>query len=819
MREQLRGLTSSEVLERRARYGENVLPTARGPSVWSILLDQFKSPLIYIILIAAAISLVARQTVDFVIIMAVVVVDVAFGFIQEYQAQRTYSALRGLLRPVTTVIRDGERREVEVREVVPGDLVVLSTGERAPADGEVVESARLAVDEAILTGETEAVAKSTEPPGNQVFMGTTVLTGRGLMRVMQTGAASELGRIATSISERPEEDTPLRQRLRRFSRGLAILVAVVTTLILLTGVLSGRPFLETVRVSIVLAIAAVPESLLIAVTIILVLGMRAILGRNGLVRRLSAVETLGSVTVICTDKTGTLTEGRLRVTVSSLAERTRALEAMVLANNREGSLELALWEYAQQELGEDPLSLANRAERLGEEPFSSATKYMAVAVRLDGQAYVYVKGAPEAVLQMCRGSDAERAAILAQADAWAGEGLKPFGLAWRRGAALQERTGFAWAGLVGMEDPVREGVPEAIELTHNAGIKVKMITGDYRRTAEHIAAAIGMARDGPQVMEGQELQAIDDGALRARVEDIAIFSRIRPEDKLRIVQALQAHQEIVAMIGDGVNDAPALQRADIGVVVGSGTDVAKETSDLILLDNNFRTVVRAIEEGRIIFENVRKVVSYTMSNSFAEVLAILAAQLLGFPPLLTVVQILWIHLIADGPPDIVLGFEREEPGIMEEKPKPLSAPILPPLGLWLAVAISVSSAAFAVAIFAGQYQRTSNLVLAQSLAFAVFAVDAMIYIFGYRSLRRSLIRIGPIGRNRPLVGAVLLGLALGIGAVVFPPLRAALGLAPLSAGQWALIFGLSAGLLVLVEAAKYIDARVQGRREESAGCR
>jgi len=804
----LHGLTAEQVATQRARYGRNTLPEARGPSAWSILLAQFKSPLVYVILVAAAISLLAGQRTDFIIIMAVVIIDVAVGFAQEYQAQRTYTGLKRLLKPMTTVIRNGSRQEVEVADLVPGDLVVLTAGERVPADGVVIESAKLTMEEAILTGETEAVAKSTAPGSNQVFMGTTVTAGRGVMRVERIGTNTELGRIAVSVSGPPEEETPLRIRLRRFSRWLTILVAAVTAVVLATGLLEGRPLLETVRVSIVLAIAAIPESLLIAVTIILVVGMRAILNRNGLVRKLSAVEALGSVTVICTDKTGTLTEGRLRVTRSHLTRREQALQAMVLANNREGSLEVALWEYARTQLSEPPEAIATRADRLAEEPFSSETKFMAVQARLGAQSLDYLKGAPEVVLGMCALRDDERATVMAEADAWASEGLKPLGLAYRASAPLEERSGYTWAGLVGMEDPIREGVPEAIALTRNAAIKVKVITGDYRRTAERVAALIGLQVNGERIMEGSDVGALDDAALQARAQDVVIFARIKPEDKLRIVRALQAHGEVVAMIGDGVNDAPALQRANIGVVVGTGTDVAKETADLILLDNNFRTIVLAIEQGRIIFENIRKVVSYTMSNSFAEVLAILVAQLLGFPPLLTVVQILWIHLIADGPPDIVLGFERHEPGIMEEAPKPVSAPVLPPLGLWLAVVISGSSAAFALVLFAREYLGQGSVAVAQSLAFAIFAVDAMIYIFGYRSLRRSLVAIGSIGQNKPLVGAVLLGLGLGIAAIVVPALRSLLGLAPLTALQWAIILAFSFALLAVVEAAKAIHARL-----------
>lgn len=363
-----------------------------------------------------------------------------------------------------------------------------------------------------------------------------------------------------------------------------------------------------------------------------------------------------------------------------------------------------------------------------------------------------------------------------------------------------------------MEDPIREGVPQAIAIARRAGIKVKMITGDYRLTAERVATAIGLDAGQGEVMEGSILEALDDEQLAARVQGTVVFSRIKPQDKLRIVRALQAQGEVAAMIGDGVNDAPALQRANIGVVVGTATDVAKETADLVLLDNNFRTIVLAIEQGRIIYENIRKVVSFTMSNSFAEVLAIVTAQLLGFPPLLTVPQILWIHLIADGPPDIVLGFEPREPGIMLEKPTPLSEPILPRLGIWLGVAISVSSAAFALALFTGGLRGTGSLALAQSLAFGVFAVDAMIYIFGYRSLRRPIYRLGSIANNKALVGAVVLGLTLAVGAIVFPPLRNLLGLAPLTALQWGLIFALSFALLIVVEVGKYVNLRLSGKR-------
>ncbi len=804
-RKNMDGLTSSEVLERRRQYGENVLPAEKITSVWAILFSQLKSPLVYIILVAGLVSLVAGEYGDFGIIMAVVVIDAILGFVQEYRAQQTYTALKGLLKPTTTVIRDGERQEIELWELVPDDLVLLNAGERVPGDGEIIESTKLAVDEAILTGESEPVNKSADSGQNDVFMGTTVVTGRGIMHVTRTGSRTELGEIATSLQEHQEEDTPLQTRLKAFSKVLTYIVAAFTAIILVVGLLMGRDFLEMLRVSIILAIAAVPEGLLIAVTVILVLGMRKILRRNGLVKKLLAVESLGSVTVICTDKTGTLTEGRMRVTRVDAEDQDRALQTMALCNDLEGPVDIALWEYVQTQLPGGPQDLVDSAERLAEELFTSETKFMITANRLNGRSYNYLKGAPEIVLGMCRVDPSERSRILAQVDAWAGEGLRLLGLAYRPMGDLEDREGYIWIGLIGMEDPIREGVVEAIQVAHTAGIQVKMITGDYRRTAERIAQNIGLFNDGDQILEGMDLAELDDVQLQEQVGKTAIFSRIRPQDKLRIIRALQAKGEITAMIGDGVNDAPALKWANIGVVVGSATDVAKETADLILLDDNFRTIVAAVEEGRIIFENIRKVVAYTLSNSFAEVLTIFMAMMFRWPAPLAVAQILWIHLICDGPSDIVLGFEPQEPGIMNEKPKPLKEPILNTLGASLIGVISITSAAIALWLFSHYFHVHGNAIEGRSIVFASFAVNSMIYIFPYRSMRRSLFRMVPLSRNKPLIWAVLGGLLLAVGAFVFPAIRDLLGIVPLSLEQWGVVAGVAISLLVTVEIGKAIS--------------
>ena len=476
-------LSEAQVLERRSEFGENALPVEEGVSAWTILINQVKSPLVYIILAAAGISFLLREWEDFGIIMAVVVIDVILGFVQEYQAQRTYTALKGLLKPTTTVIRDGQRQEIEVRELVPGDLVLLNMGEHVPGDGELVESTKLAVDEAILTGESEPVNKSAAdlpvsgspgasiPNQAQVFMGTTVVTGRGTMRVTQTGSRTELGKIATSLQEHAKEDTPLQVRLKAFSATLTRIVVAFTLAILVAGLLMGRGFFDMLRTSIILAIAAVPEGLLIAVTVILVLGMRKILKRNGLVKKLLAVETLGSVTTICTDKTGTLTEGRMRVSHANLLDQERALQVMALYNNLEGPVDIALWEYAKQQMTTDPQDLVDGSQRLAEELFTSETKYMITALTSNafrGSRYYFLKGAPEIVLGMGNIPPEQRDRILAQADEWAGEGLRLLGLAYRAEGILEDYTGYTWVGLLGMQDPVREGVHEAVVVARHA---------------------------------------------------------------------------------------------------------------------------------------------------------------------------------------------------------------------------------------------------------------------------------------------------------------------------------------------------------------
>ncbi len=819
------GLSPSDVAERRKRFGENRIPEEQKVSVWKLLLNQVKSPLIYIILVAAAVSLIMGEMSDFTIIMVVVVTDVILGFFQEFQAQRTYVALKSLIHPTATVLRGGQREEVEIWELVPGDLVILNAGEKAPGDGTLIEAVRVAMDESILTGESEPVSKleieeadrdilnAEEMPADKkhcAYMGTTVVTGRGILQINRTGVKTELGQIAASLSSQKENDTPFQIRIKAFSSLLTKIVIGFTALILAVGLVMGIGFLDMVRTAIVLAIAAIPEGLLIAVTVILVLGMRKVLKRRGLVKKLLAVETLGSVTVICTDKTGTLTEGKMRVVSADLIEENHSIENMIYCNNLEGPMEIALWQYAQMRIEEDPQIRFDQAERIAEELFSSETKFMITGVTggpfAETRKY-FLKGAPEIVLSMCELDEADRTQKLREIDEWADKGLRLLGFAYKPEGLIEDRTGFIWTGLVGVEDPIRSDVLEAVKSAQHAGIQVKMITGDYRKTAERIAASIGILQGIDRTLEGDEIDALSDEELQKRVAVTDVFARIRPQQKFRIVNALNDNGEITSMIGDGVNDAPALKRADIGVVVGSATDVAKETADLILLDNDFATVVASIEEGRVIFENVKKVVAYMLSNSFAEVLTILVAMILRWPVPLLVGQILWIHLICDGPADIILGFEPSEKGIMDEKPKPLKDPILSRMGFILICVISISSAVFSLLAFNHLFSVHQNIAEGRSIVFATLAINSMIYIFAYRSLRLPLHRMNKLSANKPLIWSVALGIATILIAFLIPGLRTVLGLVPLAISEWLMVIGFAFSLLLIVEIAKAIANR------------
>lgn len=803
-----RGLTTSQAIEKKKHYGPNRLPEEKGRTPLAIYFSQFKSPLIYIISVAAIISLVMGEYNDALIIAVVIFLNSLVGFFQEHRAERAVEALKRLLKPTAKVIRDGSLIEIDASEVVPEDIVAVNDGDRIPADGKLLEVANLCVNEAILTGESEPVVKSS---GDEAYMGTTAMSGRGLLTITATGVSTELGKIAESLSEMKDEPTPLQVRLHSFGRSLTYLVIITSVLIFAVGLLSRNNFLQMLRVTVVLAIAAIPEGLPIAVTMILVIGMREILRREGLVKRLLAVETLGSVTVICTDKTGTLTEGIMQVVRTDFHSEKMAAYVMALCNNLADSLEVTLWNKVKS-LGVDPQSLSDKCRRVGEIPFTSEKKYMLTINMIEDRKVALLKGAPDVVLEFCSLSTREKERLTAEFDEWARFGLKLLALAYKQEGDIQQLKDFAWIGLVGIEDPVRPSVKDAVSLCQRAGIKVKIVTGDYRGTAEKVAVAIGLAPRQNQVLEGRQLEVMTESELAKVVQDVVVFCRVTPHHKLKIVGALRSCGEVAAMIGDGVNDAPALKKADIGVSVGNATDVAKETASLILLNSDFRTLVNTVEEGRIIFDNIRKVVAYVLSNSFAEIFTIFGAMILGWEAPLTVAQILWIHLICDGPSDIVLGFERGEKGLMEEKPKSPKEGILASWGKVLIIAISLMSSISSLTLFWYFWQVRGDLASARTIVFTVLAVQELIYIFSYRNLRRSVFTSGNFFSNKPLFGTVALGFAQQILVLYIPFLNGVLGVVPLHLADWALVFAVAFGMMGVVEVVKYVMNRPKNQR-------
>ncbi|MDO9399158.1 MAG: HAD-IC family P-type ATPase [bacterium] len=798
------GLDKNEVEKLKEKFGENSLPIKKPLSVWMIFFSQFKSPLIYILFFVGLISLFFKEYIDAGLIVLVGFFNALLGFFQEYNSQKTLVALRNIIKPKALVIRNGHKIQIEAKDLVPGDLVVIGSGDKIPADGELIEGLNLLVNEAILTGEDEAVAKKPTDNANKLFMGTIVIWGNGIMKINKIGQETEIGKIGSSISEVKETKTPIQVALDKFAKNLLFIIFIICSIIFITGILHQENFWEIFRTSIVLATAAIPEGLPIAITIILTLGMKRVLIKKGLVRRLLSIETLGSTSVICVDKTGTLTEGIMKVVKSDFSDNNKAFLALTLVNNQRMNLEIALWDYVKKQKLFDPHQIFNEHPRIYEEPFDSEKKYALSINKINNKDTAFILGAPEIVLSFCHLSAQESADVLKKIDIWASKGWRILGVAFKEDGKLKEKKGYAWLGLVGIEDPLRYGAKEAIEQAMQAGIKIKIITGDHSKTAEKVAKNLGFKIGPNNILSGNELGMISSQELKDRIDEIVLFSRVLPHQKLKIVTALQAKGEITAMTGDGVNDAPALKKADIGVVMGSGTEVAKEVGDLILLDNNFKTIITAIEEGRLIFSNIRKVVSYVLSNSFVEIILIFGAILLNSPLPLTIVQILWIQLVCDGPPNIILGFEPKEKDLMKEKPRNHKKDgILTRASMFLVIAVSSSIGLLTLFLFLSFYHRTNNLILAQTIVFATVATVSLVYIFSFKNLTKPLFKINNFFGNKYLLWGVLYGFVLVFAALYIPFLNKILGTTPLNLFHWLIILTIAIISTLIIEIFKF----------------
>jgi len=798
------GLDSDEAVRRLAAHGANALPEAPPTPLWQRFLAQFQSPLIYLLLLALLFDVAtwiweaqAGLPAEAVAIAAVLLLNAGLGALQERRSEQALAQLRALAAPLVWVVRDGALARIASRELVPGDVVRIEAGERVPADGAWVEAHGVLVDEAVLTGESLPLDRQA---ADEALSGTLVVRGQGLLRVTRTGAASAMGRLATMLGSIRAEPTPLERRLdqlgRQIAKGVGALAAVLAALLLAVDGF-GR-MQETVLFAAALAVAAVPEGLPAVVTLTLSRGVQRMARRRAVVRRLAAVEALGSVTVIATDKTGTLTENHMTVRGLDATDPLEALRAMVLANDADDRsaagdpLEQGLIEHARS-AGVDVAALRRAHPRRAIRPFDSAWKYMRVTVDGARGPHSYVKGAPEVVLPQCALGVEERAHWLVRAEEGAGEGHRVLALA---GAPGEGEDELRFLGLVRLWDPPRAEVQEALARARSAGVRVLMVTGDHPATARAVARAVGL--DADPVLTGADLDAFSDEALARALASTQVFARVTPEHKLRLVDALQRAGEIVAMTGDGVNDAPALKRADVGVAMGQrGSDVAREVADLVLLDDDFASIVGAIEEGRSIYENIQKFVRFLFSTNIALVTLVVAGALgswlaglrdsagaLVLP--LTAIQLLWINFLGDGPAALALALDRN-PGVMERPPRPPSAPLLDGPSLRFVFSTGLMKAAAGVAL----------LVALPFWGYGVHAVRTVVFL--YESVAQLVFayparRVGRRPTRNPVLDLVIVAsIALQLATVFAVPLRRVLGLVALDGFALAVA---SASLLV-----------------------
>ena len=893
------GLGSAEAKRRLEEIGLNVLDRASGESVWKILWRQINDPLIWVLLASATITFLLGETVDAFVVLAVVVLNTVVGFVQEYRAGKEIDALVDLVPRQSTVLRDGERVPVSADDLVPGDVVLLQSGDQVPADARVISSKSLQVDESALTGESVPVEKGARPveDGSEiggrsgvVHGGTLATYGTATAVVVTTGNDTELGRISSLLGEATETETPLTGQIAVFSKWLTVGVVIVAVILFPIGLLRGFPVAEAMLAAIALAVAAIPEGLPTIITVSLAVGVRRMAGRRAIVRRLPAVETLGSTTVINTDKTGTLTrnemtvrelwlpggapgsayslsgtgyasEGELldgdgnpvREEPKNLQELTRAGllcndasmndaedGRTVTGDPTEGALIVAA-----EKLGLDARDTRARFARVDSIPFESERQYMATLNETPGEAggerRVYLKGAPEVVLERCEslagGGPLDKDGALDEVERMSSQGMRVLAVAAKPGAGLDVveeadvEDGFEFLGLEGMIDPPRQEAVEAVAACHRAGITVKMITGDHAGTAAAIGREIGLSgeheKDGAKT--GRELEGLSEDEMVETAEKTNVFARVAPEHKIRLVRALQGGGEVAAMTGDGVNDAPALKQADVGVAMGiTGTDVSKEAADVVLTDDNFATIAAAVEEGRRVYDNIVKALAFLLPTNVGEALIILLA--VAFFPVtadgqallpITPVQILWINLVAAITLGLPLAFEAKERDIMGRPPRDPKRPILDSFVITRTIIVGLLMTAGAIGIFAWRYfsggPSGGNLAEAQTVAVTTVILFQIFYLFECRSLRGSFLEIGLFSNRWIFVGVGAI-LVLQLGFVYLPFMNFLFGSAPLSLGAWVQSLLVGAIVLPVVVLEKTLRKRRDKDSDEERAC-
>lgn len=868
-----RGLTSSDAKARLEKYGPNAIESSNKKSLFSKIIEQIVDPMVILLIIAAIVSAFTGDVIECVIIIAIVVINAIMSIIQEGKAEDSVAALQKMSSPEATVIRDGKRGHIKAEELVPGDIVVLETGDIIPADMRLIESSNLKIDESSLTGESVAVEKdanfeTNEDVGigdreNYVHSSSIVTYGHGIGLVANTGEETEIGKIATSLDEVEDKETPLQRQLKNLSKLLAILVVVVCIAVFALGYFrTGDDLLETFMVAVSLAVAAIPEGLTAVVTIVLSIGMNRMADRKAIVKNLLSVETLGSTTVICSDKTGTLTQNemtitkiftndkeyevegsgykpegdirnqdkevvesddqiKLLMTIASLcndANLTREdSEYKITGDPTEGAMLTFAekWNINQENLNE-------KYPRLQEIPFDSTRKMMTTFHELDGKYYAMTKGAPDVIMnhsskilingEMQDFTDEYRKKLSDKNNDLASQALRVMAYAFRPLETLDQdltteniEKDMIFVGLTGMIDPARPEAKAAVAECHASGIDVIMITGDYFETALAIAKDLGIATSRDQAMQGSELNDKTEEEIREIVKTKRIFARVSPENKVQLVKALEANDNVVAMTGDGVNDAPAIKNADIGVSMGiTGTDVAKDASDMILVDDNFATIVNAVEEGRVIFSNIKKFVSFLLSCNIAEVLIVFLSILFGLPSPLTPIQLLWLNLVTDAFPALALGVEPAEPGLMEEPPRdPKESIISGDMRTNLiSQSIFITLAVLGAYIVGLKWIFPDSIEGAHTMVFATLITSELLRAFSVRSTKFTLKELG-FTSNSYLIKAVILSFALLLVVMYVPILRDLFEVVSLT-WEWIPVLALSLIPLVFGEIAKVI---------------
>ena len=859
------GLTTQEAQRRLSEHGPNELPQAEGTTPWSILISQFKNVLIIILLVATGLSAFLGEVLESAVIAVIVLFAILLGFAQEFRAERAMEALRRMAAPVATVLRDGHERDIPSRELVPGDVILIAAGSRIPADGRLIEAASLKLNEAALTGESLPVEKHTDALAdpklavgdrrNLVFSGTDVAYGRARAVIVATATDTEFGQITGMLQTVEEHRTPLQENLDKVGRVLAVAAAIVVVLIAGLGVLRGEPLLEMFIFGVALAVAVVPEALPAVVTISLAIGVQRMVKRNALVRHLPTVETLGSTAVICSDKTGTLTRDEMTVreiwvdghsyavtgsgyepigTIESQSDD--KLDRATLENLLSGGA-LASDAHLEQEdgawklygdptegalvvlaakAGLDKANLEAAMPRVGEIPFSSERKRMTTLHRSDGTQIAYAKGAAEVILDVCNryavsnglsALDAQTRSRIAEAvKAMARKALRVLAIAYKPDAELESaEQNMIFLGLLGMIDPPRTEAKDAIAQCEHAGIKAVMITGDHPDTAQAIAKELRILRGG-RVVVGRELDAMSDEDLEASVAEIEVYARVSPEHKLRVVSAWEKRGRICAMTGDGVNDAPALKKADIGVAMGiTGTDVSRDAANMTLTDDNFASIVGAVEEGRAIFSNIKKYLMYLLSSNIGEIGLMAVATLAGLPLPLSAVQILYVNLATDGLPALALSFDPPEKDLMDRPPRDPRTGIFTRPVIALMLVGGVWSTIVNIGLFTWALESGRDLTHAMALTFISLVLIQFFKAYNFRSDRLSILR-KPFA-NKWLNLAILWELMLLALVVYVPVLEEAFGTYDLPPGDWLLVVGLALTVVPVLELTKWLIRR------------